>query len=293
MGRVIRALDCAQYRGAMSEPPVEAHPSVQDGRPAPPSYPRGPVRLRRDSVPAATTDQLLLDSRPDDSWTHTDPWRVLRIQAEFVEAFDTLASLGPAVAIFGSARTAASEADYANAMTLAKMLSDAGMAVVTGGGPGIMEAANRGACEAGGVSVGLGIELPFEQHMNEWVDVGINFRYFFVRKTCFVKYSQAFVVYPGGFGTLDEMFEALTLIQTDKITSFPVILVGTEYWGGLVDWLRHAAAGNGKIAQADWQYLHVTDDPAEVVQIVSRARAAHRAPEHDSLRRHDAPARRQ
>ncbi|MFT6563359.1 MAG: hypothetical protein ACJAY5_000083 [Actinomycetes bacterium] len=241
-------------------------------------YKRGAVRLRGDAVPDATSDRYFLDTAPSDDWTHTDPWRVLRIQAEFVDAFDALASLGPAVSIFGSARTDSSHAEYANACHLGGLIVKQNWAVITGGGPGIMEAANRGACDAGGVSVGLGIELPFEQSMNEWVDIGIDFRYFFVRKTCFVKYSQAFVVYPGGFGTLDEMFEALTLIQTSKITSFPVVLVGTEYWKGLVDWLRSAAAAGGKISEADWQYLHVTDDPDDVVSVIAAARERHQPP---------------
>ena len=254
-------------------------------------YTRGPVRLRRKSIPQATTDQHLLDTRPQDGWTHTDPWRVLRIQAEFVEAFDTLATLGPAVAVFGSARTDPADPEYTNAVELGGKLAKAGFAVITGGGPGIMEAANRGACQGGGVSVGLSIELPFEQSTNKWVDVGIDFRYFFVRKTCFVKYSQAFIVYPGGFGTLDEMFEALTLIQTRKITSFPVVLVGTAYWGGLVDWLRQAAAGSGKISDADWQYLHVTDDPDEAVRIVTRARSQHQSPPPETLRGEDLTGR--
>lgn len=252
-----------------------------------PEHVRGPVKLRRGSIPQATTDQHLLDSRPSDDWTHTDPWRVMRIQAEFVEAFDTLATLGPAVSVFGSARTARADPEYLSAMSLGAKLAEAGLAAITGGGPGIMEAVNRGACEANGVSVGLNIELPFEQFTNEWVDVNIDFRYFFVRKTCFVKYAEAFVVYPGGFGTLDEMFEALTLIQTQKITSFPVILVGTHYWCGLVDWLRSAAAASGKITDADWQYLHVTDDPAAAVKIIMDAREKHRPPAPEHLRAHD------
>ncbi len=249
-----------------------------DSEPSQQEYKRGAVLLRRDAVPDATADQYFLDASPSDDWTHTDPWRVLRIQAEFVDAFDALATLGPAVAVFGSARTEQDDADYRSAQRLGELIAEQGWAVITGGGPGIMEAANRGGCEAGGTSVGLGIELPFEQRMNEWVDIGIDFRYFFVRKTCFVKYSQAFVVYPGGFGTLDEMFEALTLIQTRKITSFPVILVGTAYWGGLVEWLRTAAAAGGKIAEADWKYLHVTDDPADAVRVITQARATHQPP---------------
>lgn len=245
---------------------------------------RGQVLMRRELIPEATADQHLLDASPKDDWTHTDPWRVLRIQAEFVEAFNTLATLGQAVSVFGSARTPEDHPEYLNARALGTELARAGWAVITGGGPGVMEAANRGACEGEGVSVGLGIELPFEQRMNQWVDVGIDFRYFFVRKTCFVKYSQAFVVYPGGFGTLDEMFEALTLIQTSKITSFPVILVGVDYWSGLIDWLRTAAAQSGKISDADWQYLHVTDDPAEVLRVITHARSSHRSPPPENLR---------
>ena len=199
---------------------------------------KGPIIQRRDQVDAGTADQRLLDSRGPSDWVHTDPWRVLRIQAEFVEGFGALAELGPAVAVFGSARLGAEHPSYAVGQEVAQKLVSAGFAVITGGGPGAMEAANRGASEAGGLSVGLGIELPFESGLNEWVDVGINFRYFFVRKTMFVKYSQGFVVLPGGLGTLDELFEALTLVQTGKVTRFPVTLLGSDYWGGLVDWLR-------------------------------------------------------
>jgi uncharacterized protein (TIGR00730 family) len=193
---------------------------------------------------------------------------VLRIQAEFVEGFGALAGLGPAVSVFGSARTKPDSADYAAAQELAAALARSGYAVITGGGPGIMEAANRGACEAGGVSVGLGIELPFEQGMNDWVDIGVNFRYFFARKTMFVKYAQAFVVFPGGFGTFDELFEALTLVQTGKVTSFPVVLMGSSYWGGLVDWLRQTVLVEGKVSAKDLDRFHVTDDVAEAVRLV-------------------------
>jgi uncharacterized protein (TIGR00725 family) len=175
---------------------------------------RGPVTLRRRQVPQGMTDQRLLDSRGAADWVHTDTWRVLRIQSEFVEGFGALAELGPAVSVFGSARTKPDTPEYAMAQALGAALTQAGYAVITGGGPGIMEAANRGASEAGGISVGLGIELPFEQRLNQWVDIGINFRYFFARKTMFVKYAQAFCVLPGGFGTMDELFEALTLVQT-------------------------------------------------------------------------------
>jgi uncharacterized protein (TIGR00730 family) len=229
---------------------------------------QGPATLRGKAVPQTTTDQRLLDSRGAVDWLHADPWRVLRIQAEFVEGFGLLAELPKAVSVFGSARTARDDPDYAAARALGGALATAGFAVITGGGPGIMEAANRGASEAGGISVGLGIELPFEQGLNPWVDVGINFRYFFARKTMFVKYAQAFVIMPGGFGTLDEMFEALTLVQTGKVTRFPVILFGTAYWSGLIAWLRESVVGSGNIAAADLDLITVTDDVAEVVQII-------------------------
>jgi uncharacterized protein (TIGR00730 family) len=233
---------------------------------------KGPILMRRDQVDGSTTDQRLLDSRGPSDWVHTDPWRVLRIQAEFVEGFGALAELGPAVAVFGSARTPVDHPSYTQGEEAGRKLVEAGFAVITGGGPGAMEAANKGASEAGGVSVGLGIELPFELGLNEWVDVGINFRYFFVRKTMFVKYSQGFVVLPGGLGTLDETFEALTLAQTGKITSFPVALVGTEYWSGLLDWLRGTVLADGKIAEADLDRLTLTDDIDEAVELMVRAR---------------------
>ena len=203
-----------------------------------PEKQKGPVTLRRGQVESTTTDQRLLDSHGPSDWVHSDPWRVLRIQAEFVEGFGALAELGPAVSVFGSARVARDDPDYALGVQVGRLLAEAGFAVITGGGPGAMEAANKGACEAQGVSVGLGIELPFEQGMNQWVDIGVDFRYFFARKTMFVKYAQGFIVLPGGFGTFDELFEALCLVQTRKVTSFPVVLMGHSYWDGLVDWLR-------------------------------------------------------
>src|SRR6478735_9192124 len=194
---------------------------------------KGPTVLRGAQVDLSTTDQRLLDSRGPTDWVHTDPWRVLRIQSEFVEGFGALAELGPAISVFGSARTPRTDPEYALAEKLGGALVEAGFAVITGGGPGAMEAANKGASEAGGVSVGLGIELPFEQGINQWVDLAVNFRYFFARKTMFVKYAQGFVVLPGGFGTLDELFEALVLVQTHKVTSFPIVLLGRDYWGRL------------------------------------------------------------
>ncbi len=233
------------------------------------------MTLRRSQVTGTTTDQRLLDTRGPSDWVHTDPWRVLRIQAEFVEGFGALAGLGPAVSIFGSARTKPGSEEYAAAQEVAAELARSGYAVITGGGPGIMEAANRGACEAGGVSVGLGIELPFEQGMNDWVDIGVDFRYFFARKTMFVKYAQAFVVFPGGFGTFDELFEALTLVQTGKVTSFPVVLMGSAYWGGLVAWLRETVVAEGKISPKDLDRFHVTDDVAEAVRLVDAGFRGH------------------
>jgi len=229
---------------------------------------RGPVTLRRRQVQAGTTDQRLLDTRGPSDWVHTDPWRVLRIQSEFVEGFGLLAEIPKAVSVFGSARTKPGSPEYVAGEQLGSALARAGYAVITGGGPGIMEAVNKGTCEAGGTSVGLGIELPFEQRINDWVDIGINFRYFFARKTMFVKYAQAFVVMPGGFGTLDELFEALTLVQTGKVTSFPVVLFGTSYWSGLVEWIRATLLPEGKVNEADLDLLQLSDDVDEVVDII-------------------------
>ncbi|MBJ7357606.1 TIGR00730 family Rossman fold protein [Nocardioides sp.] len=233
---------------------------------------KGPVVQRRDQVDAGTTDQRLLDSRGASDWVHTDPWRVMRIQAEFVEGFGALAELGPAISVFGSSRTPAEHPSYAIGEELGRKLVEAGFAVITGGGPGAMEAANKGASQAGGVSVGLGIELPYESGLNEWADVGINFRYFFARKTMFVKYSQGYVVLPGGLGTLDELFEALTLVQTGKITRFPVALVGVDYWSGLIDWLRDKALVDGKVSEKDLEMFVVTDDIDEAVALMVAAR---------------------
>ncbi|MEU6525293.1 TIGR00730 family Rossman fold protein [Streptomyces sp. NPDC046924] len=242
-----------------------------EGKKSPPEEQRlGPVLRRRSQVQTSTTDQRLLDGRTPSDWVHTDPWRVLRIQSEFIEGFGTLAELPPAISVFGSARTPVDAPEYETGVRLGRGLVEAGFAVITGGGPGAMEAANKGACEAQGVSVGLGIELPFEQGLNGYVDIGLNFRYFFVRKLMFVKYSQGFVVLPGGLGTLDELFEALTLVQTQKITQFPIVLFGTDYWGGLVDWLHGTVIAQGKAADKDLLLFHVTDDVDEAVALVSK-----------------------
>src|SRR6201995_91893 len=242
--------------------------STMNGNPEPHRRIRrqGPATLRGKNIPQTTTDQRLLDRRGPSDWVHTDPWRVLRIQAEFVEGFGLLAELGPAVSIFGSARTARSAAEYETAQRIAAGLVRAGYAVITGGGPGIMEAANKGASEDGGISVGLGIELPREMGLNDYVDIGLEFRYFFVRKTVFIKYSQAFVVLPGGFGTMDELFEALTLVATGKITKFPIVLVGSAYWSGMLDWLKTTMLAEAKIGPEELALLHIADDPAEVVR---------------------------
>ena len=268
---------------AADHEPGELRNGVPDERPAEPradlpsGLPRvvkrkGPMFLRDQQVDLSTTDQRLLDSRGPSDWVHTDPWRVLRIQAEFVEGFGALAELGPAIAVFGSARTRRDDPNYTMAVEVGAALAREGFAVITGGGPGAMEAANKGAADAGGVSVGLGIELPFEEGMNDYVNVGVNFRYFFARKTMFVKYSQGFVVLPGGMGTFDELFEAVTLVQTRKVTSFPIVLIGVDYWSGLIAWLRDTVLAQGKIAAADLEMLQVTDDVEEAVSIMVASR---------------------
>jgi hypothetical protein len=229
----------------------------------------GRLVVRREAVerqaPASmgTADERFL-RRVRAPFTDTDPWRVLRITSEFVEGFDALAEVGPAVSVFGSARVADDDPLYETARQLGRHLARAGFAVITGGGPGVMAAANRGCHEAGGFSIGCNIELPHEQWLNPWVDLGVEFRYFFARKTMFVKYADGFVILPGGFGTLDEFFEALTLIQTGKIRHFPVFLVGTAYWAGLLAWLRSAALPAGMVTEADLALVRVTDDVAEV-----------------------------
>src|SRR5882762_8940620 len=224
--------------------------------------------------PGTTQDEQLLESPRPDEFTHTDTWRVFRIMGEFVEGFDELATLSHGVSIFGSARSAPSDPDYKAAQETAALLAHAGLSVITGGGPGNMEAANRGAFEAGGVSVGCNIELPFEQKGNPYQTLSLKFKYCFVRKMMFVKYSEAFIIFPGGFGTLDELFEALTLIQTKKIRDFTVVMYGTRYWGGLMDWIRDFALRENKISESDLHLLHLTDSPAEIVQIIVNSQSS-------------------
>src|SRR6266566_1133907 len=213
----------------------------------------------------ATEDERLLQRHERPAFLDSDPWRALRILSEFVEGFDALAGIGPAVTVFGSARVRPGDRTYDTARTVGHLLAEAGFAVITGGGPGAMEAANRGCQEAGGLSIGCNIELPHEQRLNDYVDLGIDFRYFFVRKTMFVKYAEAFVVFPGGFGTLDELFEALTLIQTGKVQHFPVVLFGSAYWSGLLDWLRRPVLTERKIAPPDIDLMHISDDPTDAM----------------------------
>jgi len=231
-------------------------------------------RGRGKQIPGTTQDEKLLESPRPDEFTHTDPWRVFRIMGEFVEGFDELATLSRGIAIFGSARTKSDDPDYQAAQETGALLAAKGFAVITGGGPGIMEAANRGAFEAGGLSIGCNIELPFEQKANAYQTLSLTFKYFFVRKMMFVKYSLAFVIFPGGFGTLDELFEALTLIQTKKIRNFPIVLFGTQYWSGMLDWIRAVVLTGGKISEQDFNIFHITDSPAEVVEIVTRAQSS-------------------
>jgi uncharacterized protein (TIGR00730 family) len=231
----------------------------------------------RDAAPFVTEDEKLLQQRgPEQDFTRTDTWRLLRITGELIEGFDTLASITRGVSIFGSARVGPEDPHYGAAVETARLLAAAGFAIITGGGPGIMEAANRGAKLGGGLSVGCNIELPFEQQPNPYLDRLVNFRYFFVRKTMFIKYSSAFVIFPGGFGTLDETFEALTLIQTGKIYRFPVVLFGKRYWGGLVRWLRGCVLSEAKIAPSDLDLVQLTDDPEHAARMVIDAERAQR-----------------
>ena len=225
-----------------------------------------------------TQDEQLLETPRQDEFTHTDTWRVFRIMGEFVEGFDELATTTRGVSIFGSARTPPTDYYYRVAQETGHLLAEAGFAVITGGGPGIMEAANRGAHEAGGTSIGCNIELPFEQSENPFLTKSLTFKYFFVRKTMFVKYSTAFIIFPGGFGTLDELFEALTLIQTRKIKNFPVVLFGADYWRGMLDWIKDTMLAAGNIDEVDTKLLYLTDSPQEAVDIVVRSQ--------DSLRKY-------
>jgi uncharacterized protein (TIGR00730 family) len=242
----------------------------------PKDRPRGvenPTLNRAARMGAATEDEQLLQSPSTGpakalDFTSTDPWRVFRIMGEFVEGFDALARVGPAVTIFGSARVPPDTPEYEAARETARLLGEAGFSIITGGGPGVMEAANRGARDAGALSIGCNIELPFEQAVNEYVDVAINFRYFFVRKTMFVKYAEAFIIFPGGFGTLDELSEALTLIQTGKIHGFPVVLYGTSYWKGFLDWIKGTLLGEGKISPDDLDLMILADTPQDAARIV-------------------------
>ena len=228
---------------------------------------RGPIMLRSDQQQPTTYDQRLLESMgsSDHDWKHADPWRVMRIQSEFVAGFDALSELPKAVTVFGSARLGEGTPEYEQARQVGEALVNAGYAVITGGGPGLMEGPNRGAHEAGGLSVGLGIELPFEQGLNDWVDLGLNFRYFFARKTMFLKYSQAFIALPGGFGTLDEVFEVLCMVQTGKVTNFPIVLIGTEFWSGLTAWIEDQLLARGLITPGDEKLYLVTDSVEEAV----------------------------
>ena len=246
-------------------------------------YRRGPVLLRGGQIPSTTSDQRLLTSGEGAAWLNDDPWRVMRIQSEFVEGFGALAEIGPAVSVFGSARVSKGSPAYDLARSVGRGLAEAGYAVITGGGPGVMEGANRGAVDGGGLSVGLGIELSFEQGMNKWVDLGVNFRYFFARKTMFVKYAEGFVVLPGGFGTLDELFEALTLVQTHKVTGFPIVLMGSVHWRGLLDWLAQAVVGEQMAAPVDLELLQVADTADEAVGIIVRRGEQLRAAEAASV----------
>jgi uncharacterized protein (TIGR00730 family) len=254
-------------------------------------------RMRRGRIvtrasTGVTEDTVFLQT-PDTSFIHTDTWRTLRIMSEFVEGFDALATAPPAVSVFGSARITEGDPSYEAAREIGSLLADAGFAVITGGGPGIMEAANRGCREAGGLSIGCNIELPHEQRLNDYVDLGIDFRYFFVRKTMFVKYAEAFVVFPGGYGTLDEFFEAITLIQTGKVLHFPVVLYDSAYWGGLLDWLRGRPMVEGKIGPDDLNLFQVCDEPAQALsfiqEMLTRSQATEpRAEPHVQRRKGDA-----
>lgn len=247
----------------------QSQPSTYHTTPVP-----NPSLYRRTRLGRPTSDEQLLRrpvrplEPPQLDFIHSDPWRVLRIMGEFVEGFDTMAHVHPAVTFFGSARAHPDDPMYQTARDTARLLSSAGFNIITGGGPGIMEAANWGASEGGSKSIGCNIELPHEQETNAFVQISINFRYFFVRKTLFVKYAEGFVIFPGGFGTMDELFEALTLIQTGKVAMFPVVLFGSRYWAGLLDWIKETMLLEGKIAPEDLKLMRVTDSPEEATQII-------------------------
>ncbi len=233
------------------------------------TYFAGPVTMRGSMIPGQPTSQWLTEQpagRGNVSWLHEDPWRVMRMQAEFVDGFSALAELGPAVCVFGSARVKPDDPFYTTANRIGTLLAQHHVAVITGGGPGIMEAANKGAAQAGGISVGLGIELPHEKGLNDYVNLGMNFRYFFVRKTMFEKYSQGIIVCPGGFGTLDELFEVLTLVQTHKVRREPIVLIGKDYWDGLFDWIETTLVDHQMVSPLDRSLMLVTDDPIDAVR---------------------------
>jgi uncharacterized protein (TIGR00730 family) len=261
-------------------------PGADDGSGRAGLRPNPELNVPPDELERETEDERFLQREEVQAaeFIHTDPWRVFRIMGEFVEGFDTLAELGPAVSIFGSARVGPDDPWYSAAEETARRFVERGFGVITGGGPGIMEAANKGAALGGGRSVGCNIELPFEQGMNRYVRTAVNFRYFFVRKTMFVKYAEGFIIFPGGFGTMDELFESLTLIQTGKVRHFPVVLMGADYWRGLLDWLRATMVREGKIGEKDLALMLVTDSPEEAVQHVAEAFLAQR--EEARLRAH-------
>lgn len=263
----------------MPRPDISPQSVPNSDRDAPPQSVQSAARQTEDFA-------LLNPGKPSgmqDHFTESDTWRVLRIQAEFVHSFEVMSKIGPAVAVFGSARLSEESPYYEAAREVSRRLTRSGWAVITGGGPGLMEAANRGAREGEKrgekMSVGLNIELPFEQGLNAHVDVGVNFRYFFCRKTNFVKYASAFVIFPGGFGTLDEFFEAITLVQTHKIQNFPVVLYGTSYWAGLLDWMRQTLLEAGTILPADLDLIRLCDDPAEIVEYIFEHTHSVRHPE--------------
>jgi uncharacterized protein (TIGR00730 family) len=281
-----------QAVSAYYERVAEGHRAAGREAPSPAPPPSLPQQERKSSIPSRIDDsirnvavpltedaKLLQGESRSDAFTRGDPWRVMRIMGEFIEGFDKLAGLEKAVTVFGSARTPPEDPQYQAAVEVGRLLAKSDFAVITGAGPGIMEAANKGARLAGGRSVGCNIELPFEQGSNPYIDTLVNFRYFFVRKTMFIKYSAAFVIFPGGFGTLDEMFEAVTLIQTGKISQFPVILFGRHYWAGLFRWLQTRVLIEKKISAGDIDLLHLTDDPAEAVEVISAAYKAQQATE--------------